>query len=144
MCQFVCGASYTWEHFVEGQSASRPVQIHSHSGRARGGETYVRVFPVVPGRVTIITTFKTPRLGAVIAHLAPGDSSVCHNYQHPSFPNYLPVTAASQALSTQHLSPGIRSLWVIRIVFDQRHLCVPGQRESSVGRVWVQCEITGI
>ena len=38
VCQCVWGPSYTWGHSVEGQRASRPVQIHSYSGGARGGE----------------------------------------------------------------------------------------------------------
>ncbi|KAK0149238.1 hypothetical protein N1851_010235 [Merluccius polli] len=58
------------------------------------------------------------------------------------------VTAASQTLSTQHLVPGVKSLWVVRIrliLFSPLHLPeVLRQRETSVGCVWVQCESTGI
>ena len=146
VCQCVFRPNYTWGNSVEGQSASRPVQIHSYSLRASGGETYVCFSTVVPGTVTITMTFKTPGLRSkpvVTTHLAPGDSySLGHNYQNHSFANYLPVSAASQNLSTQHLSKGL--LCVIRILFNKRHLSVPRQIESSVGRVWVQCEITGI
>ncbi|KAK0155283.1 putative nuclease HARBI1 [Merluccius polli] len=46
-----------------------------------------------------------------------------------------PVTAASETLSTQHLGPGVKSLWVIRIrliLFNLHHLpVVLGQREMS-------------
>ena len=150
MCQCVFRPNNTWGHSVEGQSASKPVQIHSYFLRASGQETFVCFSTVVTGTVTITMTFKTPGLvvgskPVVIALSAPGDSSsVGHNYRNISFANYLPVTAASQNLSTQHLSQGIRSLWVIRILFNKRRLSVPRKRKSAVGRVWVQCEITGI
>ena len=79
---------------------------------------------------------------------SPCDSSVCHSYINTSSPLHLPVTAASQTLSTQHLGPGVKSLWVVRIkliLFNPLHLPeVLRQREKSVGCVWVQCESTGI
>ena len=140
-------------HSVEGQRASRPVQIHSYSGGASGAEREDCSTTVVPGRVKTIKTIKNPGLvvpskPAVITPSSPCDSSVCHSYTNPSFPLYLPVTAASQSLSTQHLGLGVKSLWVIRIrldLFNPRHLpVVLRQRESSVGRVGVQCEVTGI
>ena len=108
---------------------------------------------VVPGRVTIISTNKFPGLvvvskQAVITLSSPCDSSVCHSYTNPSSPLHLPVAAASQTLSTQHLGPGVKSLWVVRmrlILFNPLHLPeVLRQRETSVGCVWVQCESTGI
>ena len=37
---------------------------------------------------------------------SPCDSSVCHSYTNTSSPLHLPVAAASQTLSTQHLVPG--------------------------------------
>ncbi|CAL8238528.1 unnamed protein product [Lota lota] len=98
-------------------------------------------------------TIKTPGLvvpckPAVNTHSSPCDSSVCHSYNNISFPLYLPVTVASQTLSTQHLAPVVKSLWVIRIrliLSNPRHLSVVlRQRELSVGCVWVQCEFTGI
>ena len=153
-CQCVWGPSYTWGHSVEGQRASRPVQIHSYSGGARGGETDDCFSIVVPGIVTtIIITLKTPGLVVpsktdVITLSTPCDSSVCHSYTNTSSPLHLPVMAASQTLSTQHLSPEVKSLWVIRIwmiLFTPHHLPeVLRQREMSVSCVWVQCEFTGI
>ena len=54
-----------------------------------------------------------------------------------SFPLYLPVTAASQTLSIQHLDPVLKPLWVIRILLllsTPRHLpVVLRQRED---RLW--------
>jgi len=153
VCQCVWGPSSMWGHSVEGQSASRPVHIHSYSVRARGGETYDCTTIVVPGIVTIISTIKFPGLvvpskPAVSTLSSPWDSSVCHSYINTSSPLYLPVTAASQTLSTQHLEQGVKPLWVIRIrllLSNPRHLSVVlRQREFSVGCVWVQCEFTGI
>ena len=85
---------------------------------------------------------------AVTTLSSPCDSSVCHSYTNTSSPLHLPVTAASQTLSTQHLDLGVKSLWVVRmrlILSNQLHLPeVLRQREISVGCVWVQCESTGI
>ena len=79
---------------------------------------------------------------------SPCDSSVCHSYSNTSSPLHLPVTAASQTLSTQHLDLEVKSLWVVRmrlILSNPLHLPeVLRQREFSVGCVWVQCESTGI
>ena len=152
VCQCVWGPSYTWGHSVEGQRASRPVQIHSYSGGVRGGEEDVCSTTVVIDRVTIIImTIKTPGLVVVskpAVITSPCDSSVCHSYLNNSSPLHLPVTAASQTLSTQHLGPGVKSLWVVRIrliLSNLYHLpVVLRQRETSVGCVWVQCESTGI
>ena len=153
VCQCVWGPSYTWGHSVEGQRASRPVHIHSYSGGARGGERDECFNTVVPGRVTTISTIKTPGLvvpskPAVTTPSSPCDSSVCHSYTNTSSPLHLPVAAASQTLSTQHLGPGVKSFWVVRmrlILFNLLHLPeVLRQREMSAGCVWVQCESTGI
>ena len=56
-------------------------------------------------------TIKTPGLvvpskPAVTTPSSPCDSSVCHSYSNISSPLHLPVAAASQTLSTQHLDPG--------------------------------------
>ena len=150
VCQCVWGPSSTWGHSVKGESASRPVHIHSYSVIASGAERYVCFYIVLPDSVTIIKTIETPGLvvpskPAVITLSFPCDSSVCHSYINTSFPLYLPVTAASQILSSQHLEPGVKSLWVIRILFNLCCLSVVlRQRESCVGCVWVQCEFTGI
>ena len=153
-CQCAWGPSYTWGHSVEGQRASRPVQIHSYSGGARGeeGEGWCWT-TVVTGNVMIISTIKTPGLvvlskPAVTTQSSPCDSSVCHSYVNISSPLHLPVTAASQTLSTQHLEPGLKSLWVTRIRLNHSNpLHLPEvlrQRETFLGCVWVQCESTGI
>ena len=89
-----------------------------------------------------------PSKPAVTTPSSPCDSSVCHSYSNLSSPLYLPVTAASQTLSTQNLGPGAKSLWVVRISLTlSNHLHLPvvlRQKETSVGCVWVQCESTGI
>ena len=117
---------------------------------ASGRERYVCYTIVVPGRVTIIMTIKTPGLVVpskltVTPLSSPCDSSVCHSYPNISFPLYL-VTVTSQTLSTHHL--GVKSLWVIRIRLVLSNPChlsvVIRQREESVGSVWVQCGFTGI
>ena len=104
-----------WGHSVEGQSASRPVRIHYHSGRACRGETY-GCTTIVPANVTTIT-IKAPGLVVcskpAVTLSSPCDSSVCHSYSNMSFPLNFPITAASQTLSA--LTPGVKSVGVIRI-----------------------------
>ena len=68
---------------VEGQSAGRPVQIHSYSVGAVGGVMYVSSLLIVPGRVTVIITLQIPGLvivskPTVITHSSPADSFICH------------------------------------------------------------------
>ncbi|KAK6291264.1 hypothetical protein J4Q44_G00380300, partial [Coregonus suidteri] len=112
---------------VEGQSAGWPVQIHSYSVGAGGGDVYGSGLIIVTGRVTVVRAEQTPGLvivskPTVITPSSPADSFICHSYINPSpTPLYLPVTAPSQTLSTQHLRPELKSLWVIRI----RLLLVP-------------------
>ena len=140
---------------VEGQSAGRPVQIHSYSVGAGGGGRYGSFLLIVPDRVTVTITLQTPGLvivskPTVLTPSTPADSFICHCYINPpsSTPLCLPVTAPRQTLSTQHLWPALKSLWVIRI---RLLLCPPchlsvllRQREVSLCCVWVQCELTGI
>ncbi|CAL8284453.1 unnamed protein product [Gadus morhua 'NCC'] len=98
--------SSTWGHSVEGQRASRPVQIHSYysysGGGQRGGEGGVR-----------------PR-----------------NSGH------------SEPPTTQHLGPGVKSVWVIRIrlvLVNPVTFLLSSDRESSLWAVvGSQCEVTGI
>ena len=148
---------------IEGQSAGWPVQIHSYSVGAGGGDFYGSGIIIVPGNVTVVRAAQTPGLvivsnPTVITPFSPADSFICHSYisppspcphfLSPPTPLYLPVTAPSQTLSTQHLSPVRKSLLVIRIrllLSPPCHLSVPlRQREVSVYCVWVQCEITDI
>ena len=135
---------------TESQQAGPDTLLLWWSQGGAGEDCYTTV---VPDRVTIIMTIKTPGLvvlskPAVLTRSFPCDSSVCHSYLNTSSPLHLPVTAASQTLSTQHLGPGVKSLWVIRMrlnLFNPLHLPeVLRQREISVGCVWVQCESTGI
>ena len=139
---------------VEGQSVGWPVQIHSYSVGAGGGDVYSSEVIIVPGRVTVVRAAQTPGLvivskPTVITPFSPADSFTCHSYISLSpTPLYLPVTAPSQILSTQHLSTVLKSLWVIRIRMVLSHMChlfVPlRQKAVSEYCVWVQCEITGI
>ena len=139
---------------IEGQSAGWPGQIHSYSVGAGGGDVYGSRVIIVAGSVTVVTAVQAPGLvitskTTVLTPSSPVDSFICHSYFIPSpTPLYLPVTAPSQTLSTQHLSTALKSLWVIRIrllLSPTCHLSVLlRQREESVYCVWVQCEITDI
>ena len=142
---------------VEGQSAGRPVQVHSYSPGAGGGGRYVSVFIIVSGRVTIRRALQTPGLvitskQAVSTPPFPLDALICHCYLIPTTtPLSLPVAASRQTLSTQHLFPVVKSLWVVRTRLLLTHMClmchlsVPlREREMCVCCVWVQCELTGI
>ena len=127
---------------IEGQSAGWPVQIHSYSVGAGGGDVYVSGIIIVPGNVTVVRAVQTPGLVipskiTALNPSSPSDSFICHSYISPSpTPLYLPVTAPSQTLSTQHLSTVLKSLWVIRIrllLCPTCHLSVLlRQREESV------------
>ena len=107
--------------------------VHIHSYSAAGTrETYVYSSVVAAGNVMISVTFQTPGLilpseiGEVPLSFPPY-FSVRNTYRSVSLYLYLPVTAASQALSTQHLLKEVKSLWVIRIpiiFFIQRHSAV--------------------
>ena len=139
---------------VEGQSAGRPVQVHSYSSGAGGGVRYGSVFIIVPGRVTVRKALQTP--GLVITSQCglttlpfPLDAFIRQRYMSPTpTPLSLPVAASSLTLSTQHLIPPVKSLWVVRIPLLLSHTChlsVPlREREISACCVWVQCELTGI
>ena len=139
---------------VEGQSAGWPVQIHSYSVGAGGGDVYDSEIVIMPGSITVVIAEQTPgpvivSKPTVITQSSPSDSIICHSYNSTSPTHlYLPVTAPSQTLSTQHLWPDLKSLWVIRVrlfLCPTCHLSVLlRQREESVCCVWVQCEITGI
>ena len=145
---------------IEGQSSSWPVQIHSYYVGAGGADVYGSEIIIVTCRVTVVRAEQTPGLVIVSkptvlnpSSFSPVDSFICHSYISPSpnpvpTPLYLPVTAPSQTLSTQHLSTVLKSLWVIRIrllLSPPCHLSVLlRQREESVYCVWVQCEITDI
>ena len=139
---------------VEGQSACRPVQVHSYSSGAGG--RYVSHVLIVPGKVSVTTAIHTPgfviisKPAVITPLLFPLDAFVCHCYHSTSTtPLRLPVAASRQTLPTQHLIPVVKSLWVVRIrlllLTHTCHLSVPlREREFSACCVGVQCELTGI
>ena len=139
---------------VEGQSAGRPVQIHSYSAGARGEGRYGSALIVVPGRVSVTNTLQTPghvivSEPTVFTFSFSDDPFIRSSYRDSSSTALcLPVTATRQTLFTQHLWPVDKSLWVIRIqllLSPPCHLSVLlRQKEESVCCVWVQCELTGI
>ena len=130
---------------VEGQSASRTVRIHCYFTRG-GGEDLS--FFIVTDSVSLMRAEKTPWLivpskSAVVTESFPSDSSVSHCYTSLSSPLDLPVT-----VTTQHLRPGVKSLWMIRIWLLYCHIChllvVVRQFEVFVHCVCVKCEFTEI
>ena len=143
---------------VEGQSASRIVQIHCHPVgvkvrvrvRVRGGMEGSPSFIVIDSK--IIGALQTPGL---IISSKPAlsfvsfcyDSFVRHRYINHSSPLDLPVTATGQTISAQQLLPAVKPLWVIRVRLLHFHCChlpvVVGQFEESVYCVCVHYEFTG-
>src|SRR4029434_9719796 len=136
---------------VERQSAGRPVQVHSYCAGGGGGGRYVSVFIIVSGRVTVRRAEQIPGLVimsqcALITPPFPLDAFIRHRYISPiPTPLSLPVAASRLTISTQHLIPPVKSLWVVRIrllLIHTCHLSVPlREREISVCCVWVQCEL---
>ncbi|KAK6291402.1 hypothetical protein J4Q44_G00381680 [Coregonus suidteri] len=87
---------------VEGQSAGWPVQIHSYSVGAGGGDVYGSVLIIVPGRVTVVRADQTPGLvivskPTVITPSSPADSFICHSYISPSLHSTLPPSNSAQS-----------------------------------------------
>ena len=141
-----------WIHSVEGHSALRLVDIHCYSGRASGEHRDGCYSVVVPGWVMFIIAVKTPGLGvppqpAVISSF-PLHVSAGHCYINLSSPLYLQVAVGRERLTTQHLGPEVKSLWVIRIellLSHRGHLpVVLRQQESAPCCVWVQSELAAI
>ena len=110
----------------------------------------------MPGRVTVTRVFQPPGLviiskPAVITPFPP-HALICHCHMSlNTTPLSLPVAASRLTLSTQHLIPEVKSLWVVRIrlILYQMclkcHLSVPlRERQTCVCCVWVQCELTSI
>ena len=142
---------------VEGQRANKTVHIYCYStrgggggGGGGGGDGCSSV--IVTDIVTTIRAAETPGLiifskPAVITASSP-DSSVTHWYRNVSSPLYLPVTATSQAISTQQLRPVIKPVWVIRVWLILLYVChllvVVRQFDLPVDCVCVDCEFTGI
>lgn len=148
-----------WD-IIEGQSASRPVQVHSQSGAASGRNRELQVMLII---ICIQMEFwwrqhvaKTPGLGipsklALITISFPWQPYVANTHSYISMittaPLHLPVTAPSQSLSAQNLTEKIKSLRVVRIRlwFSGCGLLVSlRQNEVFVCCVWVQSEITGV
>lgn len=139
---------------VEGQSASRPVHMHSHSVGGGGGVVEVCTDAIVTDGVTVIIgAKKTPGLNvpskpAALRVSSPLDSAVSHGDIDPFTPLDLPVTATSQTLCTHHLIPVVEPLWLIAarlLLSPMRRLPVAvRQPEVSVCGERVQCEFTGV
>lgn len=113
------------EDSVEGQRAGSRVHIHRHSVRGRGGDGggggEVSGFVIVPHRVTDgVGADQTPGLivpseQTLVSVSSSADSSVSHRYMKPPAPLHLPVTAASQTISTQQLRPVVESVWMVGV-----------------------------
>lgn len=143
---------------VEGQSAGSRVHVHRYSVRGRGGDGggggEVSGFVIVPHRITNgIGADQTPGLiipskQTLVSVSSSADSSVSHRYMKPPAPLRLPVTAASQTISTQQLRPVVESVWMIGVrlvLVHVRHLpVVVRQSHLSVDCVHVGGEFTGI
>lgn len=107
---------------LEGQSASWPVQTHSHSATLKGGgdPSDVCCSLTVTGEVTSPRAEETPgqvvltRTTAVILSFT-FDSSVYHPYIHPSFPFRLQVPAITQTFPTENLLPVVKSVWMVGV-----------------------------
>lgn len=141
---------------VEGQSACWPVQVHSYSLGAGGGDRYGSAFIIVSGIVTVRRAEQSPGL-VIISQCAlitppfpfPLDAFIRHSYISPTpTPLSLPVAASRLTLFTQHLTIEVKSLWVVRIRLILTHTChlsVPlREREIYACCVWIQCDLTGI
>ena len=107
---------------------------------------------VVTGRVSSTGAAQTPG-GVVLSEPRvptfsfPAHSPVCHSYSGLHTPFHLPVTAGSNAFSTEHLPPEVKPVTVVRIqlLSPSDHPCVPlRQRQVSMCCVHVQCELTGV
>ncbi len=145
-----CGA----EHCIEWQNASRPVQIYSNSMRdERGMNVQVFSFVIVPDGEFVFTARQEPGLvtpskpaGDILTFSV--DSSVGYTQRNKASPLNLPVTVTSQTISTQQLTPVVKSFWMIRIWLQLSHHChlpvVVRQFEVCVHCVCVQCEFTEI
>ncbi|KAG5853651.1 hypothetical protein ANANG_G00028250 [Anguilla anguilla] len=109
---------------VEGQSASRPVQIHPYSAEWGWGGSYVSGCLFVYGRAFLFRAVQTPGLVVVSKRTGTTPSFPANRFkghgnagQLPPFlhaPLCLPVAALRQPLSAQHLLIGVKSLWMIR------------------------------
>ncbi len=142
VCECVCVCV---RDTVEGQSTSRPVQIHTYSIRGWRG-WYLSAVIIVTDSESLIKTAQIPghliESKPAVTSSFPADIFVCHWYFCPSpAPFSLPVTASSQTLSTQNLRMVLKSLWMIRIWLQLFHICCLSvslrQNQMGVYCVWI-------
>lgn len=144
------------EESVEGQSASRPVQIHGYLVGVILLWRYPSSFVIVPQILyhsAGIIVRKTP--GFVIPPKCtfkttspPADSLVRYTIIKLPLSLHLPVTTTSQTTCTENLLEAVESLWMIPVrlllLLKCRLSVVLRQDEAPVCRVRVQCELAGI
>lgn len=137
---------------VEGYSASRPVQIHSHSVRGGSRFIYDPHWVIMPCRIIISRAVQTP--GDVVptnttvnTSTTPFNPSVSHSYRHQPTPVHLPVTVTSQATCTHQLVPALKPLrviWIQPFLVVICHKVVFWQVKVPVYCVQVHFEFTGV
>lgn len=139
---------------VEGQGATRPVQIHSNPVGARRGCWYFYRLVVMLSAVVILRAEQTPGLICVskpteVRASPPTDPPHHHSNVHPaSSPLHLPVVASGEAFATQHLGDTLKPagvIWVLLCLPDPRHLLSTIVQKERLGNcVCVQSQRTCI
>lgn len=141
---------------IEGQSASRPVQIHGYLVGVFLLWRYLSASVIVPQMLyhsNVSTVRKTP--GLVIppkftftTFSPPADSLVRYTKIKLPLSLHLPVTTTSQTICAENLLEAVKSLWMVSVrllLLLKCHLSVVlRQDEASVCCVGVQCELAGI
>ncbi len=126
--------------------------IHSYSA-ADGLHRETSLYVIVSEWVTGGRAAQTPGLiirskHTLITPSLPPDALIWHWYKHISTPLQLPVTASRYTLSTQHLRPIIKSVWMIRIrlicASVSNHSVSLRQTEAFIHCVQIQRELMGI
>ncbi len=139
---------------VEGQSSCTVIHKHCYS-TADGLYTEISPYVFTSKWETGGSAVQTPGLiiiskQTLIIPSLPVDALIWHWYEHTSIstPLQLPVTASTHTLSTQHLPPIIKSVWMIRIrlvCFSvSNHSVALRQTEIFIHCVQIQSELTGI
>ncbi len=144
---------------VEGQSATRTIQIHPNSAATFRGKRSVIIRTIMPRpeecKYVYILCPKTPGNGIISKEGLKFSFSfyplVCSTNINrtvwTSTQLCLPVVTPSQPLSAQHLALKIKPVWVIRIILPFSTCCLfvsLRQNEVGVCSAWVQGEICGI
>lgn len=137
---------------VETQTSCPVIQVYSYP---RGGWSgYSSGHVIVPDGTTFSGTEQTPGLViaskvGVIALSSPGHLFIRHSHVDATpAPLGFPVAAPWQGLSTKHLAPVIKPLWVLQAGVVPgphcHHLVLLRHTQVPVGCPGVQCELTGI